>query len=306
MKLTSKILCALLVLTMVFAMFSVSASAAATTITPTNGTAADITGIPTDATKLTYLSDAALDTKEYIANNGGKDAHGGSNAAKKNAVWDGENLWFIYGADGPGYNTVFNTPSGKCYVPGADGTPVLASTVGKDDAKVYLGTDSIEYAKVFGVNAGNESTDRMQIFMNNNSQYFYAVAGNNGANSTAGSVAVTFEVWGSKAESYDSGKHDDAAFELLATADVKGFQVAEFNVDISEYKMVWLNVKYNGAASGGRYGAWGNACFYSMPGATPAPENPKTADSFTMTSVAALIVAATSVTALVISKKKFF
>ena len=300
MKLTSKILCALLVLTMVFAMFSVSASAAATTITPTNGTAADITGIPTDATKLTYLSDAALATKEYNA------ANGATGAAKKDAVWDGQTLWFVYGNDGPGYNTVFNTPSGKCYVPGADGTPVLASTVGKDDAKVYLGTDSIEYAKVFAVNAGNEGTDRKQIFLNNNSQYFYAVAGNNGANSTAGSASVTFEVWGSKAESYDSGKHDDAAFELLATADVKGFQVAEFKVDISEYKMVWLNVKYNGAASGGRYGAWGNACFYSMPGATPAPENPKTADSFTMTSVAALIVAATSVTALVISKKKFF
>ena len=302
MKLTSKILCALLVLTMVFAMFSVSASAAATTITPTNGTAADITGIPTDATKLTYLSDAALATKEYNA------AHpelGQTGAAKKDAVWDGQTLWFVYGNDGPGYNGVF--AGGKCYVPGADGTPVLAETVGKDNSKCYLGKDAIEYEKAFGVNAGNEGADRKQIFLNNNSQYFYAVAGNNGANSTAGSASVTFEVWGSKAESYDSGKHDDAAFELLATADVKGFQVAEFNVDISEYKMVWLNVKYNGVASnGGRYGAWGNACFYSMPGATPAPENPKTADSFTMTSVAALIVAATSVTALVISKKKFF
>ena len=308
MKTTSKILCALLVLTMVFAMFSVSASAEATVITATNGTAADITGIPANAT-VKYLSDAAAETKAY------NQAHPelGQGAANKNAEWDGQTLWFFYGSEGPGINTCFNTPSGKCYVPGEDGTPVLASTVGKDDAKVYLGKDAIEYEKALGVNAGKDAADRAQVFLNNGSQYFYGVAGNNGANSTKGEVAVTFEVWGSNDTTpFDLTKTE--SFTKLATADVTGFQVAEFNVDISGYKVIWLNVKYNGNASGGRYGAWGNACFYTPAaagGETPSTPTtpstpPKTADSFTMTAVAALVVAGVSATALVVSKKKFF
>ena len=64
MKTTSKILCALLVLTMVFAMFTVSASAEAVQIATTDGNPTDIVGIPAGAT-VTYLSDVADALVDY-------------------------------------------------------------------------------------------------------------------------------------------------------------------------------------------------------------------------------------------------
>ena len=269
MKITQRILSALLIMVMVCALIPVSISADVIQFTPTNGTAADIAGIPDDATRLTYLSDAALTTKEYNAANG-------SNAnAKNDAEWDGETIWFFHGSDAPGFNTVFNPNSGGvCYVPDANGTPVKADTVGKVNTKVYLGTEAIEYPKVLGVNAG-KNADSYQVFLNNNSQYFYAVAGNNGANSTKGVDSITFEVWGSNDTSTFVRSTARENFTLLASTDVKGFQVAEFNVDISGYKVIWLNVKYNGTAGSGRYGAWGNACFYSLP-AVEVDANPET------------------------------
>ena len=244
MKITQRILSALLIMVMVCAYIPMSA-AATDSVTEikgnvTNGAPSDIQGFPYNATDISYLSDAKTE---------------------KNTGYDGT-LKLVALTAAP----TLDVPFSNCYKfssPDAD-----ATDAGK--ATIYLGGYGTAYAKGLGANAGNTNADWKLIYTNNDSQYFYAVAGNNGANSTKNTGGVTFQVYGATA----SGHSAAVTYTKLAEATVTGCQVAEFLVDISGYKLVWLNTIYNGTAGSGRYGAWGNASFLKV------GEEPKTNVAF--------------------------
>jgi hypothetical protein len=101
-------------------------------------------------------------------------------------------------------------------------------------------------------------------------------------------------------ETYD---RNTTEFIKLAYVDgINGYKVGTFNVNISNMNFIKLVVKVSeeGTTNDSSAVAWGGACFYSREGSAD------TSDSFSMTAVAAAIVAATSVVALVVAKKKFF
>ena len=289
MKTTSKILCALLVLTMVFAMFSVSASAEAVQIATTDGNPTDIVGIPAGAT-VTYLSDVAdalVDYRTLLKGAAPIDNEGNEIPVRNNESY------------------YLNSCTTYIF---AEGIRVGA----ENDKEIRLGYNGTLYEKGLGVWAGSKKADMapkenyLTYSVAAGATKFYAVTGNNGNNSTRQYGPIRFELWGGNAK--------DGEFTLLAYAECLNHQVAEFNVDITGYSFIKL-VQYQAESAteaGGDLNAlWANAAFYAPAatgGETPSTPTtpPKTADSFTMTAVAALVVAATSVTALVVSKKKFF
>lgn len=244
MKTTQRILSALLIMIMVLAMVPVSVptvkAVEVQTITPTNGAASDIVGFPANTTSVSYLSDA------------------GTTVSNK---WDGEAVHLAGRTDGSWKpDATFNNAA--CYT----FTDCVRNEATKTDKKIYLGGYGTAYSKGLGVNAGKSNADYKLIYTNDNSHYFYAVAGNNGANATAGTQSVTFQVYGATAGAHGA----TVKYTLLAEATVKGCEVAEFLVDITGYKLIWLNTKYSGSESSGRYCAWGNASFVKVQGGIPA------------------------------------
>ena len=245
MKTTSRILCALLCLIMVFGMIPAGVSATGIAVTEingnvTNGATEDIIGFPASTTSVSYLSDAGT----TVSNE-----------------WDGEAVHLAARTDGSWKpDATFNNAA--CYT----FTDCVRDEATKTDKKIYLGGYGMAYSKGLGVNAGKSNADYKLIYTNNNSHYFYAVGGNNGANATAGTESVTFQVYGATAIAHGGS----VAYELLAEATVKGCEVAEFLVDITGYKLIWLNTKYSGSESSGRYCAWGNASFIKVQDGIPA------------------------------------
>ena len=292
MKTTSKILCALLVLTMVFAMFSVSASAEATQITTTDGNPTDIVGIPAGAT-VTYLSDVAdalVDYHTYFQGAPAKDKEENEVPVRNNESY------------------YINSCTTYIF---EDGVRVGS----ENDKEIRLGYNGTLYEKGLGVWAGSKKAafapkeNYLTYAVPAGATKFYAVTGVNGNNSTRQYGPIRFELWG--------GNSKDGAFTLLAYAECDTYHTAEFNVDITGYshiKLVQYQAESATEAGGDLNALWANAAVYSTApaggdtpsGGTTGTTPPKTADSFTMTAVAALVVAATSVTALVVSKKKFF
>ena len=301
MKTTSKILCALLVLTMVFAMFTVSASAEATQITVTEGKPSDIAGIPT-GNDVIYLSDGAVELVDFRTH-----YTGAPKANNDGVIVSHQNNSAFY----------INTPSTFRFVEGVR----TANDGDYKDGNIYLGYNGTQYEKGLGVYAGSTKPEYdyednyLTFAVPAGATKFYAVTGNNGNNVTQTDPAkkygpVRFELW--------VGNSKDGEFTMLAYAECYTYEVAEFNVDITGYSYIKLVHKQASSALPAGSGLdcmWANAAVYAPTGAMtpPAPPAgdstttpPKTADSFTMTAVAALVVAATSVTALVVSKKKFF
>ena len=255
MKLTSKILCALLVLTMVFAMFSVSASAEAVEAPISNGT--NLNGIPTDATNVLYLSDEGAELVDYRSlYQNSTEASGKPVPAVRN-----DEAWYV------------SKPSTFRYVSGE-------RTKNADDIKnkIFLGFNGTEYAKGLGVYAGSAKPE--YDFDENYLTYsvpaganrFYAVTGNNGNNSTQVLPEkkygpIRFELWGGNAK--------DGEFTLLAYAECYTFEVAEFLVDITGYSFVKLVHKQSSTAlpaGSGLECVWANACvFTGTAEVTPPP-----------------------------------
>ena len=177
---------------------------------------------------------------------------------------------------------------------------------------IVLGKTGTLYKKALGVHPNAKGkADRFIVYdvSTLDVNHFYAVAG-----ATANGITlidpkaegydkgrqVTFEVWGSMDETYD---RNTTEFIKLAYVDgINGYKVGTFNVNISNMNFIKLVVKVSeeGTTNDSSAVAWGGACFYSREGSAD------TSDSFSMTAVAAAIVAATSVVALVVAKKKFF
>ena len=249
MKTTSKILCALLVLTMVFAMFSVSASAEATQITPTDGKPTDIVGIPAGAT-VTYLSDEGVELVDFRTHYQG--------APKANNAGD----IVSHQKDTSFY---INAASVYCFAEGIRGS----AQSGDDKSKIFLGYNGTEYTKGLGVFAGSAKAEYtyhdnyLTFAIPTGATRFYAVAGVNGNNSTTEKYGpIRFEVWG--------GNSKDGTFTQLAYAEVSTYHTAEFDVDISGYTYIKLVHMQAATASGAGSGldcVWANAAVYAMPAA---------------------------------------
>ena len=246
MKTISKILCALMVLTMVFAMFSVSASAEAIEAPISNGT--NLTGIPSSATDILYLSDEGAELVDYRSlYQNATEASGKPVPAVRN-----DEAWYV------------SKPNTYRYVGGE-------RTKNADDIKnkIFLGFNGTEYTKGLGVYAGSSKAE--YDFDENYLTYavpaganrFYAVTGNNGNNSTQVLPEkkygpIRFELWGGNAK--------DGEFTLLAYAECYTFEVAEFNVDITGYSFVKLVHKQAESALPAGTGlecVWANACVYT-------------------------------------------
>ena len=254
MKSISKILCALLVLTMVFAMFSVSASAIAfpneqsDNATLSDGNSDDIVGIPTNATNVQYLSDEGVEPVDYrsLYQNSTEASGKPVPAVRNNEAW---------------YVTNANTYR---FVGG-----VKSKNADDIKAKIFLGFNGTEYAKGLGVYAGSSKAgydfdeNYLTYAVPAGANRFYAVTGNNGNNVTQTDPEkqyspVRFELWG--------GNSADGEFTLLAYAECKQYRVAEFNVDITGYTYVKLVHKQAEAALSAGTGlecVWANACVYT-------------------------------------------
>ncbi|MBO5322992.1 MAG: NPCBM/NEW2 domain-containing protein, partial [Oscillospiraceae bacterium] len=142
--------------------------------------------------------------------------------------------------------------------------------------KLYLGGYATLFEKGLGVHpSALGAADRSVVYATNGADYFYAVAGVNGSNSSDpknGSLEayLDFEVWGSTSD--DPARNN--AYVLLAKAEkVSDWYTAEFNVDVSGYNYVKLVVKMNEdtkviksgtGTNSGCAAAWGDACVYSI------------------------------------------
>lgn len=191
----------------------------------------------------------------------------------------------------------------------ADGYTHLEKGTLEANGKTYKNTDIVlgKSATIYEKGLSMQPNATVVFDLTNiKGDYFYAVAGMTGmANNTEYMVAkdakklpqdLTFAVYGSTASTYS----EDAKFELLASCEhLTDAELAEFNVNIEGYKYLKLVCKTN-VASSNNEAAWANLCIYTADTAAA------TADGFSMTAVAAAIVAATSVVALVVARKKFF
>ena len=104
-----------------------------------------------------------------------------------------------------------------------------------------------------------------------NAERFYAVGGITGTGNTNDSAnngrELCFSVYGSKS---GTNKND---FELLAyTKNVHAYLTAEFDLDISGYRYLKLEVACSSTSNSGKSFAWGDACVYRVtPEETPVP-----------------------------------
>ena len=161
-------------------------------------------------------------------------------------------------------------------------SPRTLAVDGKDtvykNTDIVLGAKGTIFTKGLGFltsNPANKSVYPAQLIYdmrNVDADYFYAVAGmlgtgNTEANSKNGTCPVTYQVWGSKAESYADATAARTASdweELAKVEKIDYLYTAEFNVKVTGYNYIKLTAANMGTTHSGSESAWGNACFYKL------------------------------------------
>ena len=261
MKITQRILSALLIMVMVCALIPVGASAAdPIEITTTDGKPEDIVGMPANA-DIHYLSiyadmtvDGAVDPGPGVV----KLVDYRSMKENKTTATSSGNTYDIPSVR-PNQVFFINAVPTNYYF--TEGTKTSVK-----DKVIRLGYNGTEYGNGLGVYAGSRKSG--YAYDNNYLTYavpagvtnFYAVAGVNGNNDTGTTYGpIRFEVWG--------GNSADGEFTQLAYAVVSTWHTAEFNVNITGYSYIKLVHKQDTTATGAGSGlecAWANAAVYSV------------------------------------------
>ena len=268
---TRKILSLALALVMVCSLMVIGVSADPIVV-PSTGKAPQLAGtypvgMPTDATDITYLSDLhnaddALALNDRVV------------AQVNNKIVLNKN-----------YNSdlfAFTSTAAKRYQINANGkhdgqgNRTLDNGVTYNKADIAVGVSGTIYEKGLGVHPnGVGAADRYIVYnVQGLGNHFYAVAGATGGNITdpnATSRKVTFEVWGSKAETYSA----EVEFEQLAyTNSIRAYLVGEFDLDITGYNFIKLVVKMDSTSADNQSCAvaWAGACVYNLPASEPSTE----------------------------------
>ena len=267
----------------------------------------DPSGAPKGSNK-TYLSDLhdASDDGKNLGLNKYVIDQGSNSKIILNASYSQPAFYFIEGGRKVGNGNGVDADGYRVFTR-ADGTTIK---IHKND--IVLGYTGTRYEKGLGVHPNTKTgADRYIVYdiSSLDVNAFYAVAGATAKGLTVidkdsadwkDGRGVTFEVWGSTDETYN--KNSTEFVKLAFVDNISGYNVGEFKVNIEGIKFLKLVVKVSPDATTNDSSAvaWGGAMVYK------ADTSADTSDGFSMTAIAAAIVAATSVVALVVNRKKFF
>ncbi|MBE6976545.1 MAG: hypothetical protein E7439_05040, partial [Ruminococcaceae bacterium] len=237
---------------------SVNLYAAYAPVLPNLGKAGVLNGMTGDVLDVTYLSD--------LHNPSNPLAEEGRVVGQNNSkiVLNGEYSSDLYAFDGT--NNRYRIKANLA----ADGTRTLGNGVAYKPTDIALGYNGIKYEKGLGVHpdAGNKADRYIVYNVAGLGDHFYAVVGATGMNSSdpkGENYYITFELWGSKASTYDSTTKD--SFVKLASAEkIRSYLTAEFDVDITGYNYIKLVVRMSDGytTNSSCAVAWGNASVYSI------------------------------------------
>lgn len=259
-------------------------------------------GIPADATNVQYLSDLHnpedpnAPTDVFVALENGEKVVLDKNYNDCLLVWNGEGK----------RKSVQKGASNL----DANGYRQIENGISYHYSEIALGYWGTQYKKGLAVypNGIGEKDYALVYDVNGLGNHFHAVVGGTDhavtdPNQTA--YFVDFELYGSKDSKYSA----DGNYELLAHAeDIRIYETAEFNVDITGYRYIKLVVKMDPTSPDNQLSAsvWADAALYSMPGdiddsvVVPPAD---TADTFTALPIALMVVSGAAV-AVIIKKKE--
>ena len=277
MKSIRKTLCLMLALTLCLTVIpggitTAHAAGEGVAISTTDGKVTDIVGMPSSATNIQYLSDAV--DMAAGANDPGNDTVALVEVqANRYANSAYTPLDAAYRADTPYYVTSITQ---YVFVGGVRKGAVAA---GLDKTKLYLGYNATYYAKGLGVWAGLSDAKAASLGITadpvnylvyrvpNGANHFYAVAGNNGNNTTKDAYPVRFELYGG-----NLAADGTIEYARLAYADVVAHRTAEFSVNVYGYEFIKLTHQGTGAGAQGDLNCvWGNASLMYVPFAPLMP-----------------------------------
>ena len=276
-------------LVMVCSMLAVGVYAAEPVVVPDTGKGPQAAGTtpagkPADATDITYLSDLHTASNSLTLNDRVLDI--GNNTKITLDKNYNSDLFAFTLTDPNGSPSRYQiNASGKH---DGQGNRTLNNGVTYNKADIAVGVYGTKYAKGLGVHPNPAtSADRYIVYnVKGLGNHFYAIAGATGGNvthpdTTVSDRRVTFELWGSKAETYTA----DAEFEKLAYAEkIRAYLVGEFDIDITGYNYIKLVVKMNPNFDGTNNSCavvWADACLYNLPTTETEPTTEPTTEPST-------------------------
>ena len=288
MKTIKRALCTMLTLAMVFAVFSggvpvAEATEGGSAITATDGKPTDIVGMPAGSSNIQYLSDAVDMTVSGTEDPGDSTVRLVETRANRYASGAYSQLAAAYRVNTPYYVTSITQ-----YV-FVNGTRTGAVSAGLDKTKLYLGYNATYYEKGLGVWAGLSDAKATSLGVTvdpvnylvyrvpTGANHFYAVAGNNGNNTTKEAYPVRFALYGGNL----AQDGITIQYTRLAYADVSTYHTAEFSVDISAYQYIKLTHQGTGSGAQGDLNCvWGNASVMTAPFAPVTPNGLTAAETY--------------------------
>ena len=144
---------------------------------------------------------------------------------------------------------------------------------------IALGYNGVKYDKGLGVHPDSGSNAARYIVYDVkglNVNRFYALVGctgNNVTNPNNTTFKISFELWGSKSDTYN--KND--FIRLAYVTDLRVYLMGEFDIDITGYNYIKLVVKMSDGCvdNSACAAAWADACVYNAPASTE-PTQPTT------------------------------